>query len=233
MRRWRARWESHCGMRVSVGDQAVTGPAPLYHWLRDGATIGGATGSELDFSLKGLGDGGLYSVVIDNGIGRVTNAIAKVAVNVPLALSGGATPAAQFEGNEFVFGFAGNAGQDVGIEQSGDLVTWNRSGTVWLSAEGQGEFRDGKARTAAVQMYRAVDVPVHLESDGQVVDGGQLNQAWRVTGGQLGQHYVLEQSGDGGVSWTAVQTNIVQKSDWHFEARPDSKLDHRVRVIEQ
>ena len=169
-------------------------------------------------------------MVIDNGIGRVTNVVAKVAVNVPLAMSGGGTQVARFEGNEFVLGIEGNAGQDVGIDQSVDLVTWSQSGTVWLSVEGQGEYRDGKARTTAVQMYRAVEVPVHLESEGPVVIGGQSNQSWRVTAWQVGQRYVLEQSADSGTTWVPLQTNTVQTADWHFEMPSGSNLTNRVRV---
>jgi hypothetical protein len=73
---------------------------------------------------------------------------------------------------------------------------------------------------------------VHLESSGEVMKTGRPHKSWRVTGGQLGQRYVIEQSIDGGVNWTGLQTNAVQLGDYQF-AFPATEVQlYRVRVLE-
>jgi hypothetical protein len=218
---------------LTAGSPAVSGPVPTYQWLENSLPLSGATGAELTVTPKGLADAGLYSVVIDNGIGRVTNAVAQVGVHVPLVLGESAGQAPHFEGEEFVFGFGGNAGQDVGIDQSLDLATWTRSGSVWLSEQGLGQYRDGQGKAAVGRMYRAVEIAVQVVRQGSVVKNGQANDEWAVTGGQVGQRYVVEQSADGGVSWTPVQTNQVQAADWHFEVPSNQKLTERVSVLQR
>jgi len=71
----------------------ATGIPPLtYQWYFNGTAIGGAIGSSLLFSGFRSADAGDYTVVVSNGVGRVTSAKATVTVSatpVPPASSGG------------------------------------------------------------------------------------------------------------------------------------------------
>src|SRR4029450_13414347 len=68
------------------GDTAVlyvlaTGSIPLsYQWQKDGAPIGGPSGSSLILTNIQPGDSGNYSVLVSNGAGSATSDVATLAV---------------------------------------------------------------------------------------------------------------------------------------------------------
>lgn len=74
---------------VRAGETAVfsvdaTGvPAPSFQWRRDGASLGGATGSTLTLENVQTTQAGSYDVVVSNGSGTVTSNPAVLAVNLP------------------------------------------------------------------------------------------------------------------------------------------------------
>lgn len=207
----------------------VPGPAPSYQWLHDGVPVAEATEPELVFSGR-TGDAGVYSVVIDNTIGRVTNAIARVAVRVSLAVEG-EPDQPRFEAGAFVFALRGNAGQQVNIERSGNLLNWLPGGTLWLSTLGVGEYRDSRTVAYNLQIYRVYEVSVHLVAGGEVLKNGLRYKAWRVTGGRLGQRYVLQQSVNTGADWMPWRTNTVEATDWHFEMPTTSSPPDLIRLV--
>ena len=57
-------------------------PAPSYQWRKDGAAIGGATGSSYTVANAQPADAGSYSVLVSNSAGEVTSADAVLTVNV-------------------------------------------------------------------------------------------------------------------------------------------------------
>ncbi len=62
----------------------AAGSAPLtYQWFRDGAPLDGATNRLLSIPVAGKPDEGGYRVIVANGSGPVTSAVAALAVNLP------------------------------------------------------------------------------------------------------------------------------------------------------
>src|SRR5205814_6199335 len=68
-----------------VGESAVfsvvaAGTSPTYQWRKDGANIGGATGSSYTRLTTGSADVGSYSVVVANTAGTATSVDARLAL---------------------------------------------------------------------------------------------------------------------------------------------------------
>ena len=80
------------GQTVSPGQSAafsvtVTGTAPFsYQWRKNGGNLSGAINATLTLNSVQAADAGDYSVVVSNGAGSVTSAVAALAVNGPVAL---------------------------------------------------------------------------------------------------------------------------------------------------
>ena len=74
---------------------SVLGTGPLsYQWFQNGTAVTGATNAVLEFATVQISDGGLYSVVVNNPWGTVTNAPAQLVVNpanITLGLYAGVT----------------------------------------------------------------------------------------------------------------------------------------------
>src|SRR5262249_46994799 len=103
----------------------VAGSVITYQWLRDGIPVAGATGPELPLQPANASANGIYSVIIDTGIGRVTNAIIQLSVQTPLSLGNSASiPPARFEGEELVIRFNGSANQQIAVDQGQDVTDW-------------------------------------------------------------------------------------------------------------
>lgn len=78
------------GASVSFSVTASGSPAPSYQWLKDGATIAGATNSSLTLANVQSADAGTFTVVVSNASGSLTSSAAVLTVNVPV----GTTPIA-------------------------------------------------------------------------------------------------------------------------------------------
>ncbi len=61
----------------------ATGTALNYQWLKNGASIGGATAASYTISSTTTNDAASYSVVISNAVGSTNSATATLTVNVP------------------------------------------------------------------------------------------------------------------------------------------------------
>ena len=80
------------GQTVNPGQSAafsvtVTGTAPFsYQWRKNGGNLSGAINATLTLNSVQAADAGDYSVVVSNGAGSVTSAVAALAVNAPVTL---------------------------------------------------------------------------------------------------------------------------------------------------
>ena len=80
---------------VTVGGTAsfsvtASGSSPFaYQWRKAGANVGNATNSSYNFITSSTNDGGSFDVVITNGCGSVTSAVATLTVNVSNCVSAG------------------------------------------------------------------------------------------------------------------------------------------------
>jgi hypothetical protein len=72
------------------------GTAPAYQWLKNGVPIAGANAAALAFAGVGDADGAAYSVVVSNGFGSVTSAVATLSVIDPPSII---TPAVSLTNN--------------------------------------------------------------------------------------------------------------------------------------
>jgi uncharacterized delta-60 repeat protein len=61
---------------VSLSAQVIANPAATYQWTFNGAALGGATSSVLNFSSVQSTNAGKYTVVVSNPYGSVTSAVA-------------------------------------------------------------------------------------------------------------------------------------------------------------
>lgn len=108
------------GKPATVSVSAL-GSAPLaYQWFKDGSALMGATNAVIEFAAVQISDGGLYSVVVSNPYGTVTNAPAQLVVN-PANIALGMYAGVTIEG---VPGFT------YGIQYTTDL----RDTNSWITA---------------------------------------------------------------------------------------------------
>jgi ribosomal protein L30E len=82
------------GNGASFSVSAGGTPTPTFQWQRNGANLGGATGSTYTVASVQSADAGDYTVVVTNALGSVTSAKATLAVTAapvppPPASSGG------------------------------------------------------------------------------------------------------------------------------------------------
>ncbi len=70
------------GSSASFTVAAAGVPAPTYQWFKDGAPIGGATGSTYAIAIVQASDAGRYSAVATNRLGTTTSTDAVLVVNV-------------------------------------------------------------------------------------------------------------------------------------------------------
>ena len=180
-------------------------PAPQVIWLRNGVPVPGADGRE--FALGKL-DGnkvGRYSVILDNGLGRVTNGVAEVSLDVPLAAAPGS---AQVTDTVFRWVLRGNPGQRVAVDRYDALTEVLDRYEDWLG-DGGLVYQDSGPGTVPMRFYRVAEQALRLDTAGKLTDGKKV---WRVTGGRLGRSYVIESSTDNGKTWSPFQTNRVERS---------------------
>lgn len=221
------RQEVPAGERL-VLDAGLAGlnPPPRVQWLRDGQPLPGQTAATLALDLADAAQAGRYAVVLDNGLGPVTNAVADVAIDFPLAMPG--AEAGFGPDGAFTFVVRGNPGQRVAIDHGDDLGGLRPAVEDWLPAEGLA-YRDADAAGTAQGYYAVREVPLTLEATGAFTDG---RLGWRVHGGRLGRRYVLEQSPDAGQSWTPLRTNSVQPGPFLLSTLPDQPQTFRLRTLD-
>lgn len=180
-------------------------PKPQVTWLRNGQPLPGAFGRDLDIGNLTPAAAGLYRVVLDNGVSRVTNTIANVTLETPLS----ADPAdVGVSGNTFRFLLTGTPGQRVVVERLASLDTVLDRHADWLGEHGL-LYEDGGPGVVPWRFYRWDAEPLRLANVGALADGRSL---WRITGGRLGRRYVLETSPNG-VAWTPQLTNSVPRAE--------------------
>lgn len=178
-------------------------PPPVHEWRQNDLPIPGATSSQLTLSNASPDSVGLYSVILDNGIGRVAYAIARVDLDLPLLFA----PASIGLTNEAIgFLLTGNDGQRVTLEKAGELGGWLDHGEFWLDPAGT-LIADPLPIPSETSLgfYRAREVPLQATPDLEFADG---SHGWHVRGGRLGHTYELRASADG-TNWVVLGTNQV------------------------
>ena len=125
--------ESPASLSVAAGSiaqfsvQAVGLPQPSYQWRRNGMPLPGANGGTLMLSSAWLSDQGSYSVVVSNGMGKVTSTAATLTVNTPPAIT------RHPQSKHVVTG--ATATLSAGAQGSVPLVLrWRKNGTVLAGA---------------------------------------------------------------------------------------------------
>jgi uncharacterized repeat protein (TIGR03803 family) len=109
-----------------------------------GATISGATTTDLTLANVQMSDGGGYTVVVTNSYGSVTSSVAALTVQ----------GCGRFIANGFGFDLSGMAGQTVVIEASTSLTSWTPLLTNSL-VTGYFYFHDPDSTNLAQRFYRA------------------------------------------------------------------------------
>jgi len=180
-------------------------PAPQVIWLRNGVPVPGADGREFAVGKLDGNKVGRYSVILDNGLGRVTNGVAEVSLDVPLAAAPGS---AQVTDTVFRWVLRGNPGQRVAVDRYDALTEVLDRYEDWLG-DGGLVYQDSGPGTVPMRFYRVAEQALRLDAAGKLTDGKKV---WRVTGGRLGRSYVIESSTDNGKTWSPFQTNRVERS---------------------
>jgi hypothetical protein len=88
---------TYWGTNVSFPVVAWGSPLLSYQWFRNGAPVPGATNDTLTFASIDFTNAGLYTVVVSNPLGSVTNAPAQIIVN-PAGVSIGLSPRISISG---------------------------------------------------------------------------------------------------------------------------------------
>jgi hypothetical protein len=121
------------GGTLSVDAGVITGGLPTsYYWFRNGERIAGSTNASLELTSITASMGGVYSVIVSNFAGVVTNVRASIEVRRPLRLSQIHWAA----GGKFSFAATGNPNDLFVIETCSNLANAANPGawTVVLSA---------------------------------------------------------------------------------------------------
>jgi uncharacterized delta-60 repeat protein len=153
---------------ANAGDAAAfsvtaLGTAPLdYQWRKDGVAVAGATDASLTLTNLQRADAGCYDVVVSNGFGTVTSAVASLTVNLasadafnPSANGTVYTTAIQADGKILV----GGAFLTLGGQSRANLGRLNADGTLDTNFNAGA---NGTVDTLAVQ------------ADGKILVGGSF-----------------------------------------------------------
>jgi hypothetical protein len=136
-------------------DVLVSGVPPLaYQWQHNGASIAGATNSNLSFSSVHSNDNGSYRVVVTNGYKTVTSS------NAQLVVTPGATPpllTVQRLGTNLAITFGAQAGRTYRLLSSSDLSAWSPVATNSASTTGPLQFV--RPTTVALRSFYRVVTP--------------------------------------------------------------------------
>lgn len=95
-------------------------PNPIFQWRLNGVSIPGATSSNLVLASFSAAQAGMYSVVLSNFAGMVTNSIAHLSVDIPVQVRNPRWPAPR----QFACEVIGNPGETFVLQTSANLVDW-------------------------------------------------------------------------------------------------------------
>ena len=166
---------------VNAGDAAALsvtalGTAPLdYQWRKDGVLVAGATDASLTLTNVQRADAGCYDVVVSDGFGSVTSAVASLTVNLasadafnPSANGTVYTTAIQADGKILV----GGAFPMLGGQSRANMGRLNADGTLDTSFNAGA---NGTVDTLAVQ------------ADGKILVGGSFTTLGRQSRNRIGR----------------------------------------------
>ena len=190
---------SPTNQNVNAGDDvtlSVTalGTAPMgYQWRKDGAAKPGATSASLTLTNVQGADAGFYDVVVTNGFGSLTSAVALLTVNLasadvfnPNAAGTVYTTAIQGDGKILV----GGAFVSLGGQARSNLGRLDAGGTVDTTFSADA---NGTVDTLAVQ------------ADGKILVGGSFNKLGGQTHqsiGRLNSDGTVDTNFNSGANWT-------------------------------
>ena len=128
---------------------AASGPAPLvYQWRTNAVNWPGKTNATLPLTNFQASDERRYDVVVSNGAGAVTSAVARLYLNAPLRFLNSASA-----GGRFSALLAGVTGSNYVVQCSTNLVNWTPIATN-SSTSGLINFTDSAA-PGGKRYYRA------------------------------------------------------------------------------
>jgi hypothetical protein len=166
---------------LSVG---ASGSGLAYQWRLNGADILGATGSSLSLKDANFGNAGLYTVVISNGGGAVTSAVAVVNISPELSIA---------------------------FNASRLTLTWQGSFTLQSAPSPGGPFQDVAAATSPYTA-NATGVQAFFRlrptTPNLTVASPSAGQTSISVTGSPGTVYLIQSSADL-VTWTTLATNTV------------------------
>jgi hypothetical protein len=127
-------------------------PPPIYQWRLNGVNVAGGTGSSLALPNLRYTNNGLYTVVVSNLVGMLTNSVANVSLPVPLRLE------LDRSSGSPKFRIEGTATQAVSIQISANLTTWTN---VFTNANPNAaiNYLDGLAPGRNSSFYRLLRWP--------------------------------------------------------------------------
>ena len=139
------------GSAITLQAMAAGSPVPTYQWAFDGTNIVLATDATLVLTNVQSAQAGTYIVTATNSLGSQTSAPAVITVTAPVI----ALTAASFDSSGFTLSASGNAGINLIIEDSTDLLNWQPLQTN----PSPFTFVDTNAATSPYRFYRAVEAP--------------------------------------------------------------------------
>ena len=137
----------YCGVTSTVA-------SATYQWRLNGTAIPGATSQTLVLNNLQSAQAGVYSVVVSNFAGVVTNTSATVAIDVPLHFE----QMRWISSSHFSCQVKGNPGQQFAVETSEDLKIWRSLLSDQLS-DGSFDFTDDNAPQFMHRFYRVIPGP--------------------------------------------------------------------------
>lgn len=147
------------GVRVQMGVQA-TGSGPLvYQWKRDGVPLLGKTESQYWIEQARAGDAGVYSVEVNNPVGKVVSQSALLTVAAPLP------PLITVQPQSLVVTGGSSGSLSVGVSGSAPMrYAWKRNGAVLNGETGSSLYFWDSATAAGAYTVSATNDAGSVES---------------------------------------------------------------------